>query len=190
MLDRGSYLVIGVLIFLLVVTSWFAASLTRIPSFQGSGLTNMGVLTNAEVIQTTNNGLLQYQGSIKTANQFNNGNINFEGLNVILYENGSTIAPWTLSSDTGTIIDNNQQINLEGHVVLKRPGVTNTPPILVQTNSASIYPNDQLVKGSDLITISQPGSINQTTAVGFVANLQQKWIKLLSEVKSTYAPAR
>jgi LPS export ABC transporter protein LptC len=188
MLNRGSFLVTASLIFLVVLTSWYAASLTRIIPLVGSGLINMGVLTNATVTQTTATGALQYKGSIKTATEFNNGNINFDVLNLIFFGDQPNQVPWNLTADAGTVIDHNSQINLQGHVIASRLQTGTTPPILIQTDSASIYPDTQLIKGSSLITFSQPGSINKTTAVGFVANLQAKWLKLLSQVRSVYAP--
>jgi LPS export ABC transporter protein LptC len=186
MLNRGSFLVVVVLTFLLVLSSWYVATLTRVTPFQGGGSFSMGQLSHAHLIQATSAGLVQYEGDIESSTQFKDGNVNFQGLNLTFFgQPGST--PWTLAADGGSVVDANNEITLQGNVSLSRPKTVKNAPVLIQTQAAMIYPNQNKVTGTDLITFTQPGTINKTTAVGFVANTQAQWIKLLSQVKSTYA---
>ncbi len=187
MLNKATAGVVSLLILLVVVTGWYAASLTRFTPFSAGGLINMGALSQANVIQTTDAGTIQYKGSITQATEFNNGNINFVGLDVTFYGQGKA-APMTLKSDTGEVLDDNKQINLFGNVNLSQPAIGNNPPLLIQTDSASLFPDTDVVQGAGLITFLQPGTINKMQGVGFVANLQEQWVKLLSQVKGIYAP--
>lgn len=188
MLNRSSFLVTLALALLVAITSWYAASLTRIGQIPGGGLINMGIISNASMIQTTTTGALQYQGSVQSANEYNNGDIDFEGLNLKYYGTDSSPVPWLLSSNQGSVLERGEEINLIGNVTASRTQAGTAPPMLIQTESAVIYSDTKQIKGPGLITFSQPGSINKTTAVGFVADLQAKWLKLLSLVRSTYAP--
>lgn len=188
MLNKGSFLVVMALFCLMALTGWYAAGLTRLPTLPDVGAFNMGVLTTAHVVQTTDTGALQYQGDMAEATQINNGDIHFKGLNILFYNTENDITPWNLKADRGTAIDRNTEIDLQGNVALSRAVTANSAPILVQTAAAMIYPNSQKVTGEGLITLSQPGTMNQTTGVGFVVNLQQKTANLLSQVKSIYAP--
>ncbi len=187
MLNKGATLVVTALFCLVALTGWYAASLTHLPELPAVGSFNMGMLTGVHVIQTNPAGSVQYQGSIAEATQLGNENVNFTGLNVTLYDSDQNALPITLTADEGTATNQNSQIDLMGHVTLTRPQSPNSVPLLVKTDAATIYPDTETVKGSGLITFSQPGTMNQTSGVGFVANLQQKWMKLLSQVKSTYA---
>lgn len=189
MLSRASFFVIFILMFLVALTCWYAASLTRITSLPSGDLINVGIISNVNISQTTGTGTLEYRGSIKTATEMNNGDVNFQTLMLQYFNGENDHSPWTLTADQGNTIDNNSEITLEGHVVASRPEAANIPPLMIQTDSAIIYPDKQLIKGSDLITFSEPGSINKTTAVGFIANLHAKWLKLLSQVRSVYAPS-
>jgi len=187
MLSRGTFIVIAGLIFMVILTSWYAASLTRIFPLPNSGVINMGVLTNAHVIQTTDRGALQYQGDMATATELSNGDVSFAGLSVLFY--GATkAAPWHLKADTGSTLKRGKQVNLKGHVVASRVAYGTAPALVIKTYAASIYPELQQIKGSGLITFSQPGSINTMHGTGFIADLKGKWIKLLSQVKGIYAP--
>lgn len=189
MLNRGSMLVVGLLILILVITSWYAASMTRIASImQGGGLINMGVLTGTHVIQTTDQGALLYEGTMQSATEFNNGDIHFVALNVNFYNGQVNLPPWQLSADTGSVMENNQQIDLDGHVLLSRKAATGIFPVVVATDHAAIYPNTERITGTGLITFTQPGTINKMSGIGFVADIQAKWIKLLSNVQGIYAP--
>lgn len=188
MLNKGSLLVVMVLFCLMALTGWYAAGLTRLPTLPDVGAFNMGVLTTAHVIQTTDAGALQYQGSMAEATKINNGDIHFKGLNILFYNAANDATPWNLKADTGTAIDQNTEIDLQGNVALSRASTANSVPILVQTAAATIYPNSQKVTGAGLITLSQPGTMNQTSGVGFNVNLQQKAVNLLSQVKTIYAP--
>ncbi len=82
MLNRGAALVISFLILLLLITGWYAASLTQISPMVETGSIDMGTLTGAKLIQTNAAGNLQYQGTMQTATELNNGDIHFNGFNM------------------------------------------------------------------------------------------------------------
>ena len=192
MLNKGSVLVLSCMIFLVILTSWYAASLTRLSVLPTGGTLNMGVLTQAHVVQMSDQGKVQYNGMAQNATEFNNGDIHFEGLNILYYThdagNGAAITPWTLKADTGVALKQNTEIDLQGNVNLSRPSTAKTPALLAQTEAARVYLQTNQIRGDDLISLSQPGSINQMQGVGFVVDIQGQWMKLLSAVKGTYAP--
>lgn len=189
MLNKGALLAVTLLVLVLLVTSWYAASLTRITPFIESGSFNMGTLTDANILQTDNFGNPQYTGTMQSATEFNNGDIHFLGFNMTFFNNGTPVSPpWQLRSDSGTVTNQNTEITLNGHVNLSRAAANGTIPVLIATDSAIIYPNTQKITGTDLVTISQPGTINQTSGIGFIADIQSKRVQLLSKVQGTYAP--
>ena len=187
MLNKTTTAVVATMIAMVVATGWYAASLTRFTPFSAGALFNMGALTKLHLIQATDIGSIQYQGDIAEATEFNNGDIDFTGMNVTYYGDGQS-APWTLLADKGTALDHHSQINLLGHVNASQPAANKNPPLLIQTDAAPIFTDSEDVKGSGLITLSQPGTINQMQGVGFVADLQGKWLKLFAQVKGQYAP--
>ncbi len=184
MLNRGSLTLIFVMGILLIVTTWYAANLSQIMPFLGAQLTNMGSLESGEIVQTNAAGGLAYQGSVVAATEAGNGDITFSGLKLLSVS--QTGPAWTLTSPLGMTEDHNNHVQLMGGVHLSRPGDGKNPPLQIVTESASIDPNQQIITGSNPITFTEIGTQNETQAVGFVALIQAKMIKLLDQVDSRY----
>lgn len=185
MLNRGSFLLIAIIVLLLILTSWYAASLSQIVPLLGATLTNIGSLQEGAIVQTSATGSVAYQGTVVSATQAGNGDVIFSGLQLVnLSQSGP---PWTLTSPSGTTSEHNNFIELTGGVHLSRPADAKNPAVQVETETASIEPNTQIVHGDGLITFTEPGTQNETQGVGFKANMQAKLINLLSQVESTYS---
>ena len=184
MLNRGSLTLIFVMGILLIVTTWYAANLSQIMPFLGAQLTNIGSLESGEIVQTNAVGGVAYQGSVVAATEAGNGDITFSGLNILSLS--QTGPAWTLTSPSGMTEDHNNYIKLMGGVHLSRPGDGKNPPLQIITESALIDTNQKMITGSGQITFTETGTQNETQAVGFVALIQTKMIKLLDQVDSRY----
>ena len=185
MLNRGAFLGIFFISFLVVMTSWYAAKLSIIVPFSGATLTNMGSLQHGSIVQMNEQGVVQYKGTVVEATENGESDIALTDLKWVDY---SAPLPWTLTAASGMLTDHNNILELEGGVSLSRPAASNNPAILVQTDKAKIDIQAQVISGGDLITVTQPGTLNSIQGVGFKAKIQARQVQLFSEVQSVYKP--
>ena len=185
MLNRGAFLGIFLISFLVVLTSWYAAKLSIIVPFSGATLTNMGSLQQGSIVQMNDQGAVQYRGTVAQATESGDNDVALTDLKWIDY---STSLPWTLTAASGMLTDHNTILELGGGVSLSRPASPGNPPVLVQTARAKVDIQQQIISGEDLITVTQPGTPNSIQGVGFKANIQPRQVQLFSEVQSVYKP--
>jgi LPS export ABC transporter protein LptC len=186
MLNRGAFFGIFLISFLVVMTSWYAAKLSIIVPFSGATLTQIGTLNQGVVVQTNEQGTVEYRGTVVQASENGRADIALTGLQLVDY---SQSVPWTLTAASGMLTDHNNLLELGGGVSLSRPAAPNNPALVVQTDHASVDIQSQTIKGDALITVTQPGTINAVQGMGFKANIPQRHVQLLSEVHSVYQPS-
>lgn len=185
MLSRASYLLIALMIALIFLTSWYAASLSRIIPFLGLSLVNVGTLQKGEIMETNAAGKMIYQGSVDQATEEGSGAIQFLGLRIASFQ-GATQAPWVLTARSGTANESTPLIHLEGDVQLNQASQGGRPAFQVVTDALDLNRETQVAQGTGRITFSEPGTTNQTTGVGFVGNLVTQTVELRSEVQGQY----
>jgi LPS export ABC transporter protein LptC len=185
MLTRATWFAIILMACVLLLTSWYAASLSEImPFIHGVSLTNRGQVLGARFIETNAAGQIEYSGSLAEAIENGDGSVSFSQLQGVSLLPGPL--PWTLIAPTGGVNQSHKQILLEGGVRLSRPAAAHSPAILIETPSAILYPETKTVAGNEQIRFSEPGTRNVTTATGFSANFTTQVLSLLAHVESTY----
>ena len=185
MLNRGALATLIALAFLVILSSWYAIKLGIIIPILSSSLPQLAELTGISLSQTNAQGKISYQGTASQAMQTGNDMIYFSNLAAEAYDQKNSL--WNLSADQGHVTPDHQQIFLAGHVLLTHPGSSNSQPtVAFSTSSAIIFPNTGIITGNDWLSITETGSINSTKGLGFIADSNNKTLKLLSQVEGTY----
>ena len=92
---------------------------------------------------------------------------------------------WEVRSKTGWISARHDQVRLRGQVVASNQDKAAQPAVM-RTEQLNVFPQKHLATSKVGVTLTQPGSTMR--GVGMRADLHDKRIKLLSQVRGTYDP--
>ncbi len=93
---------------------------------------------------------------------------------------------WEVRSRTGWVSAEGDEIRLRGNVRTTSPTQDPTP-VAMNTEQLNVFPESNRMVSPVLVTITQPGSILRGR--GLEADLDTKRYRLLSQVRSRYAPS-
>lgn len=106
-------------------------------------------------------------------------------LYAIFFDQGNAL--WQLQASQGMVSKDGQQVILSHGVLLERNATAVSPRMTLTTPSLTVYPRQREAETSDPVKLTHDHDI--ITATGLQANfLAQGQVKLLNQVKGTYAP--
>lgn len=90
---------------------------------------------------------------------------------------------WEVRSKTGWVSEDRQEVRLRGDVVASNQDKAAQPAVM-RTEQLNVFPQKHQATSPVRVTVTQPGSTMQ--GVGMRADLRDKRIQLLSQVRGTY----
>ncbi len=93
---------------------------------------------------------------------------------------------WDIRAETGLVSNGGASLFLQGEVIIMRVNATHSPPLQLYTSDLTVRPDDKIVETAAPVTIKDGRGV--TTAVGMWADLNQRQVKLLSNVRGVYEP--
>ena len=91
---------------------------------------------------------------------------------------------WEMRAQTGWVSADNSEVRLRGNVIANSPPGAKQPADM-KTEELDVFPEKNIATSKVAVSITGTGST--MTGVGMEADLDQNRIKLLSNVRSTYA---
>jgi lipopolysaccharide export system protein LptC len=113
-----------------------------------------------------------------------NNNSELQMPNIISFSDRNTKIH--ISAKKGIITDKGDDIYLNEYVEVRRDATTQQAALILQTDYLRLTPKLHLARSDKAVTLRTTDSIIR--AVGFEMNSQARTLKLLSQVKSEYAP--
>ena len=93
---------------------------------------------------------------------------------------------WDIRAESGLVSNGGESVLLEGEVIILRVNPAHAQALQVYTSDLTVRPGDKFAETSAKVTIKDDRGV--TTAVGMWADLNQRRVELLSNVRGTYAP--
>ena len=141
-------------------------------------------LKSARILGTGSDGRLVYELQAREAEQLGHDRISFT--DVQLDYSPQTDVPWRVDADTATVFTEEQRVLLEGHVrAISSEGFSGNDTE-IRTEYLMIYPEEFRAETDERVQI-RIGE-RSLTATGMLASLQNKQVKLKSNVRGKFAP--
>ncbi len=103
---------------------------------------------------------------------------------LVLFRNDEEF--WDIRAESGLVSNGGESVLLEGEVIILRVNPTHAQALQVMTSDLTVRPRDKSAETSAKVTIKDDRGV--TTAIGMRADLNQRRVMLLSNVRGTYVP--
>jgi lipopolysaccharide export system protein LptC len=101
---------------------------------------------------------------------------------------GALQAPVTITANQGVVSSKGEHVYFQDNVRVARAPYENQSELIMRTSFLHVIPNENLAKTDRHVTIINDATV--VTAVGLELNTESQELKLLSNVQSTYDPAK
>jgi lipopolysaccharide export system protein LptC len=93
---------------------------------------------------------------------------------------------WEISARHGTVSDIERSVRLEGEVHVRYSAADPGRDFEIRTEELYVWPDDRRAETEAAVRIIQQSGI--TDSIGMQADLEQRWMRLLSRVRGHYDP--
>jgi len=93
---------------------------------------------------------------------------------------------WDIRAESGLVLDKGESVMLQGEVVILRVTTGGAQALQIYTSDLTVRPDEKYAETAAEVTIKDGRGVTQ--AVGMWADLNQRRVELLSNVRGTYVP--
>jgi len=93
---------------------------------------------------------------------------------------------WDIRAESGRVLNGGETVLLQGEVIILRITSTSAEALQIYTSDLTVHPHVKYVETAAAVKIKDERGV--TTAIGMRADLRQRRVALLSEVRGTYEP--
>ena len=168
--------------------SWWLSSGTRpsfIPRIEKERHDPDYYLVNFELTTMDDNGIPKHKLSADNLYHYpDNDTATLERPYMVIYDDGAD--SWEIRAEHGLVSEGGKSVLLEGEVFINQLDALPERGVEIITSNLNIKPEDEFASTDQHITIKD---YNGTTeAVGMQANLKERRLQLMSQVRGSYQP--
>ncbi len=93
---------------------------------------------------------------------------------------------WDIRAESGLVLNGGETVLLQGEVIILRITASDTEALQIYTSDLTVHPYVKYMKTAAAVKIKD--GRGRTAAIGMRADLRQRRVELLSEVRGTYEP--
>lgn len=187
MYNTKTILLAFILIGLVSLGSWLSIRHLNLSPTPANQVREVARAAKVKVVKMNPNGQLHYQMTLSNAVNYSNNHDQSDEVDVLMYSDQKGTPPWHIRAPKGWMVEGHQ-VKLYNGVVITRAKYSTHPAFKMTTSVLYLNPKTSEAYTDAPVTLSQPQKGNITHAVGLRANLDQKYLELLSNVSSVYEP--